>query len=153
MDIVYLIETFGFEVVMIVGLGYFVFFVWQTITKTINPALAAMRATIIRLTDQLRLLDQDMIRLQQKVNTVTELKEEGKLNEVSINTLLISPILLSDEIVQKFKNPSFSGSGTSAHYLTIENQEKSRKEKYKMILKQHSKQNLEQEKILLLQNL
>ena len=46
-----------------------------TINKTINPALAAMRATIIRLTDQLRLLDQDMIRLQQKVNTVTELKE------------------------------------------------------------------------------
>ena len=84
MDIVYLIETFGFEVVMIVGLGYFVFFVWQTINKTINPALAAMRATIIRLTDQLRLLDQDMIRLQQKVNTVTELKEEGRLNEVSI---------------------------------------------------------------------
>ena len=82
MDIVYLIETFGFEVVMIVGLGYFVFFVWQTITKTINPALASMKATIIRLTDQLRLLDQDMIRLQQKVNTVTELKEEGKLNEV-----------------------------------------------------------------------
>tara|TARA_B100000927_G_C16322712_1_gene412047 strand:- start:482 stop:766 length:285 start_codon:yes stop_codon:yes gene_type:complete len=81
-DIVYLIETFGFEVVMIVGLGYFVFFVWQTITKTINPALASMKATIIRLTDQLRLLDQDMIRLQQKVNTVTELKEEGKLNEV-----------------------------------------------------------------------
>ena len=43
--------------------------------------------------------------------------------------LLISPTLLSDEVVQKFKNPSFSGQGTSAHYLTIENQEKSRKEK------------------------
>ena len=86
MDIVYLIETFGFEVVMIIGLGYFVFFVWQTITKTINPALVSMKATIIRLTDQLRLLDQDMIRLQQKVNTVTELKEEGKLNEEAINT-------------------------------------------------------------------
>ena len=86
MDIVYLIETFGFEVVMIVGLGYFVFFVWQTITKTINPALVSMKATIIRLTDQLRLLDQDMIRLQQKVNTVTELREEGKLNEEALNT-------------------------------------------------------------------
>ena len=86
MDIVYLIETFGFEVVMIIGLGYFVFFVWQTITKTINPALVSMKATIIRLTDQLRLLDQDMIRLQQKGNTVTELKEEGKLNEEAINT-------------------------------------------------------------------
>ena len=86
MDIVYLVETFGFEVVMIIGLGYFVFFVWQTITKTINPALVSMKATIIRLTDQLRLLDQDMIRLQQKVNTVTELKEEGKLNEEALNT-------------------------------------------------------------------
>tara|TARA_B100001113_G_scaffold285113_1_gene240376 strand:- start:391 stop:678 length:288 start_codon:yes stop_codon:yes gene_type:complete len=85
-DIVYLIETFGFEVVMIIGLGYFVFFVWQTINKIINPALDSMKATIIRLTDQLRLLDQDMIRLQQKVNTVTELKEEGKLNEEAINT-------------------------------------------------------------------
>jgi|TARA_B100001287_G_scaffold140642_1_gene118367 uncharacterized protein YoxC len=85
-DIVYLIETFGFEVVMIIGLGYFVFFVWQTINKIINPALDSMKATIIRLTDQLRLLDQDMIRLQQKVNTVTELREEGKLNEEAINT-------------------------------------------------------------------
>ena len=35
-----------------------------------------MKVTIIRLTDQLRLLDQDMIRLQQKVNTVLELKEK-----------------------------------------------------------------------------
>ena len=86
MDIVYLVETFGFEVVMIIGLGYFVFFLWQTITKTINPALISMKATIIRLTDQLRLLDQDMIRLQQKVNTVTELREEGKLNEEALNT-------------------------------------------------------------------
>ena len=31
------------------------------------------------------------------------------------------------EIVHKFKNPSFSGIGTGAHYLTIENQETSRK--------------------------
>lgn len=31
------------------------------------------------------------------------------------------------EIVHKFKNPSFSGIGTGAHYLTIENQESSRK--------------------------
>lgn len=35
------------------------------------------------------------------------------------------------ELVHKFKNPSFSGVGTSSHYLTIENQEKSRREKIK----------------------
>ena len=39
--------------------------------------LCSRKTTVIRLTDQLRLLDQDMIRLQQKVNTVLELKEEN----------------------------------------------------------------------------
>jgi len=37
----------------------------------------------------------------------------------------------TDEMVHKFNNPSFSGIGTSAHYLTIENQETSRKNKIK----------------------
>jgi hypothetical protein len=63
---------------MVVGLGYFVYFVWQTITNRIDPAVEHMKTTIIRLTDQLRLLDQDMIRLQQKVNTVLELKEQDE---------------------------------------------------------------------------
>jgi hypothetical protein len=63
---------------MVVGLGYFVYFVWQTITTIISPAVKDMSKTIIRLTDQLRLLDQDMIRLQQKVNTALSLKENEK---------------------------------------------------------------------------
>tara|TARA_A100001015_G_scaffold289673_1_gene361833 strand:- start:93 stop:605 length:513 start_codon:yes stop_codon:yes gene_type:complete len=33
----------------------------------------------------------------------------------------------ADQIVHKFKNPSFSGINTSSHYLTIENQEFNRK--------------------------
>jgi len=82
MDIVQIIADFGFPVVMVVGLGYFVYFVWQTITNKIDPAVQEMKGTIIRLTDQLRLLDQDMIRLQQKVNTVIEIKEQdGKTTE------------------------------------------------------------------------
>jgi len=76
MDIVQLVSEFGFSAVMVLGLGYFVYFVWQTITNNIDPAVQEMKITIIRLTDQLRLLDQDMIRLQQKVNTVLELKEK-----------------------------------------------------------------------------
>ena len=79
MDIAQLIADFGFPVVMVMGLGYFVYYVWQTITNVIDPSIQEIKSTIIRLTDQLRLLDQDMIRLQQKVNTVLELKEENKL--------------------------------------------------------------------------
>jgi len=76
MDIVQVVGDFGFPVVMVVGLGYFVYFVWQTITNIIDPAVQDMKNTIIRLTDQLRMLDQDMIRLQEKVNTVLELREQ-----------------------------------------------------------------------------
>ena len=76
MDIVSLVEKFGFTTIMVFGLGYFVYYVWQTITNKIDPAVDEMKGTIIRLTDQLRLLDQDMIRLQEKVNTVLELNEK-----------------------------------------------------------------------------
>tara|TARA_R100001082_G_scaffold111023_1_gene92943 strand:- start:6077 stop:6337 length:261 start_codon:yes stop_codon:yes gene_type:complete len=80
-DIVQIVSDFGFPVVMVVGLGYFVYFVWQTITTVISPAIKDMSKTIIRLTDQLRLLDQDMIRLQQKVNTALSLREHDEESE------------------------------------------------------------------------
>ena len=42
--------------------------------------------------------------------------------------LVVTLSVAADEMTHKFKNPSFSGIGTSSHYLTIENQEFSRKE-------------------------
>ena len=83
MDIAQIVADFGFPVVMVVGLGYFVYFVWQTISNEIDPAVEEMKTTIIRLTDQLRLLDQDMIRLKEKVNTVLQIKENEKENNKS----------------------------------------------------------------------
>ena len=43
----------------------------------------------------------------------------------------MSPLVMADQITHKFKNPSFSGIGAGAHYLTIENQEQSRKKQLK----------------------
>ena len=80
-----LIADFSFPVVMVVGLGYFVYYVWRTINNVIDPAVSEMKTTIIRLTDQLRLLDQDMIRLQTKVNTVLKNKNKEVLNEKKTN--------------------------------------------------------------------
>lgn len=80
MDIVKIVSEFGFPVVMAGGLGYFVYFVWQTITNVIDPAVQDMKVTIIRLTDQLRLLDQDMIRLQEKLNTAIEVRNQYEDN-------------------------------------------------------------------------
>ena len=53
-----------------------------------------------------------------------------KLGEFYLIILLtgLSTTTVADEIVHGFKNPSFSGQGVSAHYLTIENQQKSRRD-------------------------
>ena len=53
----------------------------------------------------------------------------------ALSLLSLTPAVYADEIVFKFKSPSFSGQGTSAHYLTIENQEYTRKMTIKEELK------------------
>ena len=78
MEIFDAIQKFGFPVVAMVGLGYFVYFVWTMITQVINPTVKEMHMTLIKLIDQIRMLDNDMIRLQQKVNTVLQMKENDK---------------------------------------------------------------------------
>ena len=72
MDVASLISQYGFPVVACVGLGYFIYYVWNYINKEIKPALGKMHMALIRVIDQTRMLDQDLIRLQQKVNVVLE---------------------------------------------------------------------------------
>jgi len=83
--------------------------------------------------------------LQRQVEMTKEkIKEEQEkifLTKVimAIGLFLIAGIFIqnihSDEMVHKFKSPSFSGIGTSAHYLTIENQQYTRKMTVKAELK------------------
>lgn len=75
------IGEFGFPVIMALGMGYFIWYVWKVITIQIKPALGKLFASSIKLTDQLRMLDQDMIRLQQKINVVLEYREQESLKK------------------------------------------------------------------------
>jgi len=77
-DVIDAIQQFGFPIVAMVGLGYFVYFVWTTITTKIDPAIEEMKMTILGLIDQIRMLDNDMIRLQKKLDTVLQLKENER---------------------------------------------------------------------------
>ena len=76
--IVSLIQDYGFPVVMVVGLGYFVYFVWKFISDEIEPATEKMHFQLIRVIDQMIMLDQDLIRLQQKVDVILEMRENEK---------------------------------------------------------------------------
>ena len=75
-NIAKLINDFGFPIVMAVGMGYFIYYVWKFVITELNPKLGTMHMALIRVIDQTRMLDQDMIRLQQKVHVVLEFKEK-----------------------------------------------------------------------------
>lgn len=79
--IVALINDYGFPVVLAVGMGYFIYYVWKFISDELEPKIEEMHFALIRLIDQVRMLDQDMIRLQQKVNVVLEYRERQKFIE------------------------------------------------------------------------
>jgi|TARA_X000001388_G_scaffold15127_3_gene9012 hypothetical protein len=62
---------------------------------------------------------------KEKIEEIIEMKILSTLFIVLL--LGVSNALAGDELVHKFKSPSFSGINSSAHYLTIENQEFNRK--------------------------
>ena len=78
MDIAQAISDYGFPIVMAVGMGYFIYYIWWFIGEKIDPALEKMHFALIRVIDQTRMLDQDLIRLQQKVDVVLEYRENEK---------------------------------------------------------------------------
>lgn len=79
MDVVELVNKYGFPIVAAGGMGYLIYYVWEWATKEIKPVLGEANTTLIALIDRIRMLDNDLIRLQQKVNTVLHLR--GKIIE------------------------------------------------------------------------
>ena len=75
MDIAQLVSKYGFPIVAAVGLGYFVYYVWIWATKEVKPVLSEASTVLIALIDRIRMLDNDLIRLNQKVNIVLMLRE------------------------------------------------------------------------------
>jgi len=76
LDLVGAIKDFGFPVIAAMGMGYFIYFIWQWVTETIDPVVGETMGTLIRLVDRVRMLDNDMIRLNQKLAMVLEYKAE-----------------------------------------------------------------------------
>ena len=82
MDIVELVNQFGLPIVVAGGLGYFIFFIWKFVTTQIKPKLGQAFGVLVALIDRIRMLDNDLIRLDQKLNVFIEMKEEQQIEEL-----------------------------------------------------------------------
>jgi hypothetical protein len=78
MDIVELINKYGFPIVAAGGLGYFVYYVWKWVTEEIEPVIGDSKKVLVDLIDRIRMLDNDLIRLTQKVNTFLAIEDAKK---------------------------------------------------------------------------
>lgn len=87
-----LINTYGFPIVAAVGMGYFVYYIWQWVTNDIKPIIGQANSTLIALIDRIRMLDNDMIRLTQKIQMIIEFKDEyekltGKKLDIDVDDI------------------------------------------------------------------
>lgn len=73
-DIADIVNKYGFPIVMAVGMGFIIHYVWKWATTEIKPVINDANTVLIALIDRIRMLDNDLIRLNQKVNTVLHLR-------------------------------------------------------------------------------
>ena len=75
MTVTSIIQDYGFPVVAVFFLAYFIYYLWKFITTEITPKLSSTSATLIKLIDRVRMLDNDLIRLETKIRTVSKKKK------------------------------------------------------------------------------
>ena len=71
-----LVKQYGFPIVASVGMGYFVWFIYKFVTDKLMPLIGETNAILIALIDRVRMLDNDLIRLNQKVSVILQIKED-----------------------------------------------------------------------------
>jgi hypothetical protein len=71
-----LVKQYGFPIVASVGMGYFVWFIYKFVTDKLMPLISETNVILIALIDRVRMLDNDLIRLNQKVSVVLQIKED-----------------------------------------------------------------------------
>jgi hypothetical protein len=90
LDIASAISQYGFPIIAAFGLGYFIFYIWTWVTQEVDPVVNESHMTLIGLIDRIRMLDNDLIRLNTKLNMILQ-EQERKQKEKDSATPTLSP--------------------------------------------------------------
>jgi len=63
-------NSYGFPIIAAFGLGYFIYYIWTWVTESVDPVIHESHMTLIGLIDRIRMLDNDLIRLKQKLDMI-----------------------------------------------------------------------------------
>ena len=84
MDILEILNQYGFATLAAIAMGYFIFFIYTYVTEQIIEKLDNTMKVLIALIDRVRMLDNDIIRLRSKLNTILELRENEEKNKIDL---------------------------------------------------------------------
>ena len=77
------VSKYGFPIIAAFGLGYFIYYIWKWVTDDVDPVVSDSHITLIALIDRVRMLDNDLIRLQTKLNMILEAQKNENKNDSS----------------------------------------------------------------------
>ena len=77
------INQYGFPIVACFFLAYFIWYIWGWATSQIKPRILEAQKILIELVDRVRMLDNDLIRLQTKLNMILEAQKNENKNDSS----------------------------------------------------------------------
>ena len=97
-EIVELVNKFGLPTVTAVGMGYLIWYIYKWSTETIKPIIGEANKTLIGLLDRIRRMDNDLIRLNERVSTVLELRGKIIEKERIITDARINKLKSSDDM-------------------------------------------------------
>jgi len=78
MTIIEILNQYGFATLAAIAMGWFIYFIYKFTTENIKQKLTEANSALIGLLDRIRMLDNDIIRLRSKLNTVLDLKSKKK---------------------------------------------------------------------------
>ena len=78
MTVLEILNQYGFATLAAIAMGWFIFFIYTYITQEVIKKLSEASCALIQLIDKIRRLDNDIIRLRTKVNTIITLREQEK---------------------------------------------------------------------------
>ena len=90
MPIIDILNQYGFATLAAIAMGWFIYFIYKFTTENLKKKLGEANTALIALLDRIRMLDNDLIRLRSKLNTVLELQENERRNVKSKESKRIS---------------------------------------------------------------
>ena len=82
-----LVSDYGFPIIAAAAMAYFIYFIWTWVSTKVDPVIGDSHITLIKLIDRVRMLDNDLIRLNAKLDMILQEQEKNAASRNNTTTV------------------------------------------------------------------